>query len=116
MPRTNGGIIGKRNVTSFGKCTVTSKTSSGCLTTQPGTRVAQTLIVAGGGSGAAVTPSHNAAGGGGAGGYRCLEINTLCGNTTYPIVVGGGGASRSGPTDADGNSAVSYTHLRAHET
>jgi len=39
MARSNGGIIGKTNKTSFGKCTVTSKTSSGCLTLQPGTRV-----------------------------------------------------------------------------
>ena len=49
MARTNGGIIGVSNKTSFGKCTVTSKTSSGDITTQPGTRVVQTLIVAGGG-------------------------------------------------------------------
>ena len=41
MPRTNGGIIGKRNVTSFGKCTVTLKHLSHqvFVTTQPGTRL-----------------------------------------------------------------------------
>ena len=52
MPRTNGGIIGKRNVTSFGKCAQTTKTSTGNVCTQPGTRLAKVLIVAGGGSGA----------------------------------------------------------------
>ncbi len=81
----NGGIIGPVNVTSRGNNTVNTKTSTGCLTTQPGTRIAQTLIVAGGGSGGAVTPSFNAAGGGGAGGYRCLEINTQTGKTILPF-------------------------------
>jgi hypothetical protein len=47
----NGGIIGPNIVTSFGGCTVTTKTSSSPLTTQPGTRVAQYLVVAGGGGG-----------------------------------------------------------------
>ena len=58
----NGGIIGPENKTSFGKCTVTTKTSSGDLTTQSGTRVVQTLVVAGGGAGAG---GNNADGGGG---------------------------------------------------
>ena len=52
-----GGIIGKANKTSFGKGTLTSKTSTGTLTTQPGTRTISALVVAGGGGG----------GGGGAG-------------------------------------------------
>jgi hypothetical protein len=52
MGSPNGGIIGVINESSFGKCTVTSKTSSGDLTLQPGTRVVQTLVVAGGGGGA----------------------------------------------------------------
>ena len=51
----NGGIIGPTNVTSRGKNTVTSKTSSGCLTTQPGTRVIRTTVVAGGGGSAGQT-------------------------------------------------------------
>ena len=51
MPRTNGGIIGKRNVTSFGKCTVTSKTSSSSITTQSATRVVNVAIVGGGAGG-----------------------------------------------------------------
>jgi len=49
MARSNGGIIGVSNKASFGKCTVTTKTSSGTITTQPGTTVVQALIVAGGG-------------------------------------------------------------------
>ena len=65
MGSPNGGIIGVINPTSFGKCTVTSKTSSSPLTTQPGTKLVSALVVAGGGSGAA-----NLGGGGGAGGYR----------------------------------------------
>jgi hypothetical protein len=49
MGSPNGGIIGVINPTSFGKCTVTTKTSSGPLTTQPGTRIVEVLVVAGGG-------------------------------------------------------------------
>ena len=51
MARTNGGIIGKRNVTSFGKCaTHSAKTASGTVTlTNAGTRVVHALLVAGGG-------------------------------------------------------------------
>jgi hypothetical protein len=59
MPRNksgsaNGGVIGKTNKTSFGKCTVTTKTSSGnALHLQPGTSIAaKTALVAGGGAGA----------------------------------------------------------------
>jgi hypothetical protein len=71
MAKSNGGIIGALNPTSFGKCTVTSQTSSGTLTTQPGTRLASVAVVAGGGGGGA---ANNSAGGGGAGGLRtCLS-------------------------------------------
>ena len=52
MAQGNGGIIGPVNVTSRGKNTVTSKTSTGNLTLQPGTRVVDTLVVAGGAGGA----------------------------------------------------------------
>jgi hypothetical protein len=39
----NGGIIGPENKTSFGKCTVTTKTASCCsVSLQPGTRVIKT--------------------------------------------------------------------------
>ena len=40
---SNGGVIGKVNNSSFGKNTVTSKTSSGNITTQPGTNSIATL-------------------------------------------------------------------------
>ena len=76
MPRNksgsiNGGIIGTSNKASFGRCTVTSKTSTGCLTLQPGTRMVNAVIVAGGGGGGvggSAGAGQNGAGGGGAGG------------------------------------------------
>ena len=51
MARTNGGIVGVKNITSFGKCTQTLKTSNGSFTTQPGTRLITSVVVAGGGGG-----------------------------------------------------------------
>ena len=59
---SNGGIIGKTNLTSFGKDTQTTITASGCHTTQPGTRVVKLGLVGGGGSG-----GGSIAGGGGGG-------------------------------------------------
>ena len=76
MPRSksgslNGGVIGKKNNTSFGKCTVTVKTSStpSAVTTQAGTRLVNTLVVAGGGGGGGYY------GGGGGGGV--LQTNDI---------------------------------------
>ena len=109
---TNGGIIGKVNKASFGKCAVTSITATGAgtITTQAGTRQIQTLLVAGGGSG-----GRNMAGGGGAGGFRegktpqCTYTQSPIACTSgsnngipvtaqgYPIVVGGGGAFAGSP-------------------
>ena len=43
MARTNGGITGKRNVASFGKCKVTTFTSSGNLCTQAATRIVESF-------------------------------------------------------------------------
>ncbi len=63
----NGGIIGKSNKTSFGTNLQTVKTSTGSLTTQPGTRIVDGLLVAGGGGGGSAF-----GGGGGGGGY--LEL------------------------------------------
>ena len=62
---TNGGIIGKTNVASFGNNTITSTTPTGSttLTTQVGTRFVEALIIAGGGGG-----NKGRGGGGGAGG------------------------------------------------
>jgi len=87
---SNGGIIGVTNVTSFGKNTVTSTTCTGSttITTQPGTRFLNYLVVAGGGGG-----GYDGGGGAGAGGYQEFLNQPVCGNTPYPIVVGGGGAA-----------------------
>ena len=77
MGRTNGGIVGKSNKASFGKCTQTVKTSSGDVTLQSGTRVVEAFMVAGGGAGgqqgggaglvARLVERRGAAGGGEAG-------------------------------------------------
>ena len=77
MARTNGGIIGKANLSSFegGLGSTTTKNSSGNITVQPGTRRVQALIVAGGGGGGNSSPLAGGMGGGGAGGYRCVEID-----------------------------------------
>jgi hypothetical protein len=77
MAKSNGGIIGALNPTSFGKCTVTSATGSTTLTTQPGTRVScKQLVVAGGGGGGA-----NVGGGGGAGGLDIKMYFSLWSNS-----------------------------------
>ena len=112
MARTNGGIIGKVNKTSFGKCTVTSKTSTGTFTTQPGTRLVDYLVVAGGGGG-----GFRLNGGGGAGGYRASGYGPnalrgdpvpVCGNSPYPVTIGAGGAGgQCGPeSGAKGSNSV----------
>ena len=109
---TNGGIIGASNKSSFGLDTITSKTSTGTVTTQPGTRVVQTLIIAGGGGGGSAAGSSNQGGaGGGAGGYLCTEIN-VCGSTSYSLTVGAGAASTpSGPNDAASGSNSTFSTL-----
>ena len=55
MPRNksgsaNGGIIGVSNKASFGKNKTTTKTSSGNITVQQGTRLVDTLVIGGVGS------------------------------------------------------------------
>ena len=71
MPRTNGGIIGKRNISSFGKNTQTTRTSStpSAVTTQPGTRLVKALVIAGGagGGGGGGSPPGAVGGAGGSG-------------------------------------------------
>ena len=89
----NGGILGVSNKTSFGKCTVTSKTSSGNVCTQPGTRLAKVLVVAGG------------AGGGGAGGN-----NTNGTNGTANTGGGGGGARGQAGNGGDGVVIIRYKY------
>ena len=87
---TNGGIIGKSNNASFGKCTVTTVTSTGNTSFQTGTRLVNATIVGGGGSGG----SAYAGGGGGAGGFRNLTCISVSGNV--PVEIGAGGAAVSG--------------------
>ena len=86
----NGGIIGPINVTSRGKNTQTVKTASTpSITTQPGTRLINTLIVAGGaGAGGGASRS----GGGGAGGARNLSNIETGGSNIGAVTVGAGGA------------------------
>jgi len=90
MARTNGGIIGKTNKTSFGKCTVTTQTSTGCVTLQPGTRVVNAVLVAGGGSG-----GNDAGSGGGAGGLR--QFSSLNASGAIPVTIGAGGTNPGSP-------------------
>ena len=110
MPRSksgsaNGGVIGVSNKSSFGKCTVTSITSTGCHTTQPGTQLLSAEIVAGGGSG-----NTNQGGGGGAGGFitvSCISVNRA---TAYPITIGAGGTGTPYPSPQgnDGSSTTAF--------
>ena len=44
----NGGIIGPVNIISSGGNLITSVTATGTLTTQPGTKLVQALVIAGG--------------------------------------------------------------------
>ena len=104
MPRNksgsiNGGVIGKTNITSFGKNTQTVKTSStpSAVTTQPGTRLVQTAIVAGGGGGGGSTCGTGIGGaGGGAGGVRNLSDIPVNGNSALgAVTIGGAGSGGS---------------------
>ncbi len=109
MGSPNGGIIGVVNPTSFGKCTVTSRTSSSPLTTQPGTRLVSYAVAAGGGGGGAGDGSGGAAGaggGGGAGGFRTCSSFSVCGATPYPITVGAGGVGGIYPSTQKGSSGT----------
>ena len=93
----NGGIIGPVN-TIQSQCEVThTKTAGATITTQPLTSSVNALLVAGGGGAGAA-----GSGGGGGGGYLCTSIS-VCGNTAYPLVIGGGG---------EGNRRVPWTTAR----
>ena len=83
MARTNGGITGKKNTASFGKCTVTTKTSSGNVTAQSGTTLVNAFVVGGGGAGAS-----DRGGGGGSGYTGGLESGSSMSS--------GGGSSGNG--------------------
>ena len=101
MARSNGGIIGATNQASFGKCTVTTFTSSCSVTTQPGTQLVQTVLVGGGAGG-----GKNTGGGGGAGGLILSPSQPVSGNTSYPIVIGAGG---SGSITCNGNDTTGFS-------
>ena len=90
---SNGGIIGKSNLASFGKGVITTSTATACVTLQPGTTIVQALIVSGGGSGGGVGTGSVGGGGGGAGGALNTEINA---NGIVPITIGGGAAGVPG--------------------
>jgi hypothetical protein len=89
----NGGIIGPvvEISTESQAELITSKTSSGCFTTQPLTQSVTVLVVAGGGGGGGAGTSGVGAAGAGAGGLRIL-CRCVSGASTYSIVVGAGGA------------------------
>ena len=116
----NGGIIGLSNKTSFGKDTLTSTTCTGSntLTTQPGTRLINTVVVAGGGGSGTGHPSSGVGGGGGgAGGLVFISCVPVCGATGYPIVIGGGGtaglsAARSAAAPGHGGRGQGRTQRR----
>ena len=112
MGSPNGGIVGVINPTSFGKCTVTSQTSSGTLTTQPGTRLANVAVIAGGGSGGNLG-SNIAGGGGGGGGLALTNSYSVCGTTGYPITIGAGGSNSPacGSPGSDSNIVIGSTTI-----
>ena len=103
----NGGILGVNNKTSFGKCTVTSVTATGCLTLQPGTGIVKAAIISGGGGG-----GKDRAAGGGAGGLLNQQINLASTGGSVPIVVGAGGAGAGPPTAPGSDGAVSTLILQ----
>jgi hypothetical protein len=93
MPRNksgsaNGGVIGKTNKISFGKCTVTTKTSSGTVSQHSQElELFKQLIVSGGAGGGtwgfqALTSGGGGAGGGGILQYTCSN-NCLWTNICY---------------------------------
>ena len=85
---TNGGIIGVKNNTSFGKDTLTAVTATGTHTTQPGTRLIDAVTVGGGSGGGNNT-------GGGAGGGEVLTQSCLPVGGPFAVTVGGAGAGAS---------------------
>ena len=87
----NGGIIGPTIVLSNGGNTVTSKTSSGDITLQSGTRLVDYIVVAGGAGG-----GGGYGGGGGAGGFKSGSNVPVCGGETLTATVGAGGAASTG--------------------
>ena len=94
---SNGGIIGKVNNSSFGKCTLTAVTATGTHSIQPGTRQVDAVVVGGGSGGGNNT-------GGGAGGGQVLTQSSLGVSSPFAVTVGGAGAgaSSAGTPGVDG--------------
>jgi len=95
MARSNGGIIGKSNKSSFGKNKITAVNATGCFTSQPGTTLISAMLAGGGGGTSGVRNTPGAGGGGG--GVVLHPGLTICGNTSYPIVIGAGGTAGTAP-------------------
>ena len=87
MPQ--GGIIGKANKTSFGKGKITAITSTGNYTTQPGTRVVHSIVVAGGGGG-------GGGGAGGSGGMILISARYISNSGTIRASAGNGANGQAG--------------------
>ena len=83
--RANGGIIGKRNITSGGGNVVNTFTASGVHSVQPSTTEVDLLVIAGGGGGGAQ------GGGGGAGGFQNLTDQQVVPGDQIAVTVGAGG-------------------------
>ena len=111
MARSNGGIIGVKNVSSAGGGGVSTYNSNGNHCTPSGTRIVKVFFVAGGGGGR----SNTFVGGGGSGGGLVDKDINVCGSTQYPIVIGGGGAksphappSAFGAAGTDGSTTTGF--------
>ena len=73
MAKGNGGIIGPVNTISAGGNNITTFNCTGTITTQSGTTLIHTLVVAGGGGGAAGAGSPIANGGAGGSGVVIIR-------------------------------------------
>ena len=109
MARGNGGIIGRKNLTTFGGNNEAKFTSNGTWSPcgpSSGTKFIDVVIVAGGGGGGGSigAPKNGGSGGGGAGGMLFLECYPYTppqGNKS--VTIGGGGAGNAGASASGGN-------------
>ena len=112
MANSNGGIVGVDNPPVEQPEVITTFNASGNLTTAPYTTAVQYVIVAGGGGG---DTEGAGSGGGGGGGYRSSvpgessgggasaePLSPVTGGSTYPVVVGAGGAGKISGGTANG--------------
>ena len=99
----NGGIIGKSNQASFGKCTQTVRTSNtpSAVTTQSGTRLAQILLGAGGAGG-----GGNIGGGGGNGQISACTTGGAPAQAGATNTGGGAGGAGCNPSCSGGTGAA----------